>query len=831
MLHLKLLGGAAIEEDGVPLQGPVAQRHRLGLLALLAMAHPEWSSREKLIALLWPEKDGEAARNLLSQAVHAVRKTLDDKAIVSAGDELRLEPAGVDIDVMEFSEALEAGDVGRAIELYTGPFLDGFFLPEAVGFERWAEGERTRLRQRYLQALERMAEESTSGGDPRAAVDLWRRLAEEEPYSSRVTVRLMETLEATGDRAAAIRRAEAHAELLARELDAEPSPEVSALAARMRREPRSGGVEPGPASVKRRSSGRRGDRGLPSGSPGIFGRRHLPGAVGLTVGLVLVALVGGWFLLGGLPEAGGIASVEADRRIVAVLPFENLTESADAAAFTEGVHADLITALSAVGDLRVISRGSVLPYRDRARARDEIAEELGADILLEGGVQRLGDRVRVNVQLSDPGSGELFWSESYTRQLSVENLFAIQSEITERVTASLEASLASGVRARAVLPPTRDLRAYRYFHRSRLAADGTTRAANEESERLLRLAVQVDPEYADAWAMLAAQYGWRAPYLGVSTSAWDSTMAFAARALELDPDNAAAHTARAVAYGHRGFLDRQEEAARTALRLSPSDDYALRRLAESYRDRGRFLEALRLHREAVRLSPHSLTNRSWVGHVYADLARFETAREWYDDVRLLSPDFFHPLWGLAALHIRTGRPDSAARYAEGMVARYANETVPLTAAAMVFHYLRDFESVERHAGRAVEIAGDAPAKEIHSHLATTLLGFARLRSGDPEGAERLFERSLGFLESWVAAGADTPRWPYEIAAILAARGEVAAALDQLETACELGFRWPWMLERDPVFDALREEPRFGALLTWIGSEVETMRLALGEAGS
>ncbi|MEZ4412783.1 MAG: winged helix-turn-helix domain-containing protein, partial [Gemmatimonadales bacterium] len=126
MISLKLFGGASLERDGAILSGRVAQRHRLALLSLLAVSHPRPLSRDKLLGYLWPERDTDHARNLLKQAVHVIRKALGEGVIRSAGDDLYFEPSQLDCDALAFEESLASGDRERAIELYAGPFLDGF---------------------------------------------------------------------------------------------------------------------------------------------------------------------------------------------------------------------------------------------------------------------------------------------------------------------------------------------------------------------------------------------------------------------------------------------------------------------------------------------------------------------------------------------------------------------------------------------------------------------------------------------------------------------------------------------------------------------------------
>src|SRR3954470_4584499 len=129
-LSLQLLGGAVIRRDDTPLGGAAAHRHRLALLALLACS-PGPVTRDKLIALLWPERDEESGRNLLKVAVHELRKLLGDDAIRTTGDQLGFDTAVVQCDVAAFESALAAREFDKAIALYKGPFLDGFYMKDA----------------------------------------------------------------------------------------------------------------------------------------------------------------------------------------------------------------------------------------------------------------------------------------------------------------------------------------------------------------------------------------------------------------------------------------------------------------------------------------------------------------------------------------------------------------------------------------------------------------------------------------------------------------------------------------------------------------------------
>src|SRR5688572_29092007 len=247
LFSLKLFGGASLEGPAGALTGRAAQRHRLALLTLLA-ASGGGVTRDKLIAYLWPEADDERGRHLLSNSLYMLRQALGEDALIGAGDVVRLDAASVRCDVRDFEDALGRGELARAIALYTGPFLDGFFLADAPEFERWATRERERLATAYARALESLAEGAEGERDFRSATEWWKARAAHDLLDSRVALRLMHALEAAGNRAGALHHASVHQRLLQEELGLRLTPEIAELAEGLRREPAPGAREPARAS-------------------------------------------------------------------------------------------------------------------------------------------------------------------------------------------------------------------------------------------------------------------------------------------------------------------------------------------------------------------------------------------------------------------------------------------------------------------------------------------------------------------------------------------------------------------------------------------------------
>jgi len=234
MLYLHTLGGLSIERDGRPLTGAVGQRGGLAILAALAATGSRRLSRDRIQSLFWPESDIEHARGALKQALFRLRRDAGEPDLFLGGSELQLNPAVIQTDVEEFARACDAGELERAAELYTGPFLDGIHLSQNAEFEAWSDRERDRLAQAYRTVLERLARSAEARGDWIAAVAWWRRLSVADPLSASAATGLMNALAASGDRPAALRHAREHEVVVREELGAPTDPRVAEVERRIR---------------------------------------------------------------------------------------------------------------------------------------------------------------------------------------------------------------------------------------------------------------------------------------------------------------------------------------------------------------------------------------------------------------------------------------------------------------------------------------------------------------------------------------------------------------------------------------------------------------------
>ena len=173
IFHLRLFGSPSL--DGAPASGRATQRHRVALLALLALAPDRRLTRDRLIATLWPERDADGGRNLLKVATYVLREALGETALLTEGDFLRLNTDVVRPDVVEFEAALARSDHTAAVALYRGPLLDGFRLNEAPEFEHWTDRERQRLASSYGGVLEALAEQAEGDRDFHRSAEWWKK--------------------------------------------------------------------------------------------------------------------------------------------------------------------------------------------------------------------------------------------------------------------------------------------------------------------------------------------------------------------------------------------------------------------------------------------------------------------------------------------------------------------------------------------------------------------------------------------------------------------------------------------------------------------------------
>jgi len=414
------------------------------------------------------------------------------------------------------------------------------------------------------------------------------------------------------------------------------------------------------------------------------------------------------------------ASVSADPRAsIAVLPFENRSRLADDAFFVDGIHDDILTQLSKISALKVISRTSVDQYRDTRMSMKDVAQQLGVTNILEGGVQRAGDRVRINVQLIDAANDEHIWPETYDRELTATNIFVIQSDTATAITEALKAKLTRSEKARINVIQTHNLAAWEAYQLGRQRMVERTTEALVESGHAFERAISLDPKFAAAYAGLADVLFLQTDYAEadpVPTMFRAHDMLI--EALRLDPDLPEALTTQAKFAEEDGEFTRAEAGYRRAISLAPNYVQAHQWYAIMLAKLGRAIESMQEARTMVELDPRSILRRVLLANGLSGMGRFYEADSELKKALRMDPAAPAPYSGVADLLARVhGRVGDAVPWLEraaeldpgnpGLQVSVASAYLDLGAADSASHWL----------SRATAANSDsAPADEATSML-------------------------------------------------------------------------------------------------------------------
>jgi serine/threonine-protein kinase len=356
--------------------------------------------------------------------------------------------------------------------------------------------------------------------------------------------------------------------------------------------------------------------------------------------LVLIAIAGFLFWQRGKPKTFAITSA-IPQKSIAVLPFENLSEDKANAFFADGVQDEILTDLAKIADLKVISRTSVIGYRDTAgRNLRKIGQELGVAHLLEGSVQRSGNRVRLNAQLIDARNDAHLWAQTYDRDLA--DIFTIQSEIAKAIADQLQAKLSPSERQAIERAPTSNLAAFDLYARAkallRIANPG--KAEWLQAIDLLDQAVARDPSFFDAYCQLATAHG---QLYSLDFDRTPARFALAAAAAEaagrLRPDAGETHLARArnLYYGPRDYQSALAE-LELAGRTLPNDPQLAELKGYIERRQGRWDESTRDLERAIELDPRNAAILGQVAISYHNLRRYTEQRSAYNRILSFTPN-------------------------------------------------------------------------------------------------------------------------------------------------------------------------------------------------
>ncbi len=675
-ITLYLLGGFRMVREGrgeMTLPGRKAQ----ALLAYLALNSGKNLPREKLASLLWGERFDEQARHSLRQCLLTLRKALgaeDDSVLLTDGDSVRLETGKIATDVEDFERLSTDGTRGaleRAVALYQGDLLEGVAI-RSEGFDEWHGLEAARIRDLAADAMARLAALLADVGALDDAVEMAQRVLRIDPLREDAHRTLMRAHHRSGRRVAALKQYEDCVSILREQLDVGPDGETLKLYEDIR-------------------SDSRGAKVVDTAAPAVTPRSETL-VRSKWIWIIVAALIAfaagiSWRLLTAPPPSGNLlARPESmafplpDRPSIAVLPFEDLSGNASQDPFIYGITEDITTALSMSSEMFVIARHAAMAYQGKSVTVKQVAEELGVRYVLEGSVQRSGDRARINVRLVDALNGRQVWADRYDREIN--DIFALQDEITLQIITSLQVKMTEGEQDRiALIHGTKNLQAWILSSQGTQRARRLTRQDNAAARELFRKAAELDPKYPGPWDgqswthLIDAKFGWgesreaslraaaefaqkalsldteRPRTYGLLGSIellrgnHEQAILFGERAITLDPNGAEVTALLALTLAYTGDLERSAASLDRAMRLSPYyPDWYRWTLGRVYRLMGRYDEAIAALQIRTRSGPESLVPLVELAAAYSQAGRIAEAEATAAEVLRIDPKFSVAAW-------------------------------------------------------------------------------------------------------------------------------------------------------------------------------------------
>ena len=427
--------------------------------------------------------------------------------------------------------------------------------------------------------------------------------------------------------------------------------------------------------------------------------------------------------------------VAASAKSVAVLPFSNMSTDAENEYFADGMAEEIINALSKIQSLRVASRTVSFALKGKNEDLAEIGKKLKVSTILDGSVRRMGNRLRITAQLVNVADGYQLWSERYDREM--EDVFAIQDDISQAIVKALRVILSEGEKKQIEKARAVNVKAYDYYLRGRQSSHQLRRKSLEHARQMFAKALEIDPDYARAWAGMADAYSLLYTYFDARDFNLRQAEIASQKALELEPELAEAHISRGLAVSMNKRFDEAEKAFESALKLDPKSFEAAKAYARSYLAQGKFEDAVRMFQRASTIRPEDYEAPMLEGQALTALGRAEEATAIY-------------------------------RKSASVVDQHL-EFNPEDTRALI--------------------------------LAATV--FANIKEED---------KAVEFAERAISVDRDDPMLLYNVACTYAQLGKLEDSMDALEHAVERGWGDRAWIEHDSDLDAIRDMPRYKALL-------------------
>ena len=455
----------------------------------------------------------------------------------------------------------------------------------------------------------------------------------------------------------------------------------------------------------------------------------------------------------GFPQSRA-TNPRCDRKSIAVLPFDNLSEEKANAYFADGIQDEILTKLAGIGDLKVISRSSTAKYKSKPEDLRTVANQLGVATVLEGSVQKAADKVRVNVQLLDARNDTHLWAKTYDRDLR--DIFAVESEVAQEIADTLRAKLSPRQSTALAAAPTRDTEAYDLFlkgeYEQRQAESTESVDFFDRAETFYRQALARDPSFALAYARFAnsrMQRHWFSNRL--NSAELQEVKSNIERALAITPDLPEAYLALGKFYywGHRDY-DSALRAFDRAIELQPSNSDSRTSRGAIYRRRAEWRRALAEYESALDFNPRDSLSFTELGNTHLSLRRWDEAERAYTRALALDPHNINAAFHLADAYINSTGDIRRARQAWGDTPEAKGQVSPygVVISQMVGEMPVYLDVLERRFADALRAWDVAPTGTVQGRLnqLKARVGI-QIIAGQNAAAKSEAEQALPLLEA------------------------------------------------------------------------------------
>lgn len=532
-------------------------------------------------------------------------------------------------------------------------------------------------------------------------------------------------------------------------------------------------------------------------------------------------------------ETTTVGETEIEKSI-AVLPFKNLSDDSGNQYFADGVMEAILNHLSKMHDLRVISRNSMEQYRETTKSTPAIADELGVSYILEGSVQKYGDQVRITTQLIGVNPERHLWSENYDKLF--EDIFSIQTEIATNIAIELKAQLSPMEKQLINTQPTSNLKAYDYYLRGRDFTERYLHSRNEtdfqNAVQLLQQAINLDPEFALAYAEMGFAYQW---YGGVSRSSFgniiksdflikyeekilgphkffDTILQLSNKAISLNPELSRGYQLRAWSYWDKDQTQNAIRDYELAISLDPNGSWGFKQLGLIHMTLGEHEKSfMNYSRHSELTTNYSALDYTDVGLLYLHIGELEKADFYNEEGLRVLPNFYWGLDNLMWLESVRGNFKEALSYSEKSISLYPEKAENYLNHAYILAHLDRFEEAEEFLNKGFSIMD-----EKLDILKAIEGGHILWMNGKKEEARNRFEQRIEYCLKNVELETNygRKRAAYDLAAAHAFLGNQGEAYKWLRYYLERGFKngLEHYILVDPLFESLRDDKEFKEIL-------------------